>query len=174
MQAKLVENTKALMSSLSIPDAIRSLSDALSDAAAWGLDDALIQHGTALMHKLEATQDILADAMKLQQKSPLRSQVDYLEYVHQLERSLERAELVGLEAGQLQFGRELISRCNVEFWVMSMTNRLQDVVCARDEHEHDMTRLKQAIQKAQALRASDEVVDMVRISTTLPPFSTTA
>ena len=144
---------------MNIPDIIRKLADALRDAREFSLDEVLIVRGDQLMQKLETTQDILADVLKLQQMSPIRLQGDYIEYVHKLERSLERGESIGLDGTQLQFSRDLIKKCNIEFWVETMCSKVRDVPCARDEHEHDMNCLKKAIQKAQALRASDEVIE---------------
>lgn len=157
--AKRVEGNRASVITMNLPETTRRLSDALRDAHEYSLDETLIVSGETLMQKLEATQDIFSDAVKLQQSLPVKNQNDYIEFVHKLERSMERAEAAKLDQSQLVFARELIARSNIEFWIEMMSAKVREVQCARDEHEHDMNCLKKAIQKAQALRASDEVID---------------
>lgn len=149
--------------SMNIPDAMRSLSDALQDAEEWCLDQDLCAHATQLMTKLEVLQDLTQDTSRLQKAQPLRTQTDYIEYVHKLEKSMERARHVGLDRNQLQVATDLIARANVEYWVETMANRLRAVPIAKDCHEHDMNRLRAAILKAEALKASEEIVDSATI-----------
>lgn len=142
-----------------LQETIRGLSDATAEAAALSVDEELIATSGILMAKLEATLDVHTDVLALQQRAPIKHQRDYVEYVHKLEASLERAKAVGLEKSHTQFAIDLIARCNAEYWLETMTERLRAVKIAKDCHEHDMNRLKQAVNKAQALRAAESMTD---------------
>jgi hypothetical protein len=162
-ETKKIENPRLVFSAVNIPEMMRQLSDAQSDAEEWCLDEDSCVQATMLMTKLEAMQDLILDTTTLQRVLPLRTQREYIEYVHRLERSVERAKAVGLDRTHLQSANDLIARCNVEYWVETMANRLRSVLIAKDCHEHDMIRLRAAIQKAEALKASQQIIDSASI-----------
>jgi hypothetical protein len=142
---------------------MRQLSDAQGDAEEWCLDEESCAQATVLMTKLEAMQELIQDTTQLQRCLPLRTQREYIDYVHKLEKSVERAKAVGLDRTHLQAANDLVARCNVEYWVETMANRLRGVPIAKDCHEHDMNRLKAAIQKAEALKASQQIIDSAAV-----------
>jgi hypothetical protein len=141
-----------------IPDVARRLSDALNDAKEWALEETVIEQGQKLLEKLEITQDLLTDAAALEAALPVRTQAVYTQYVHKLERSICRAEKVDADRFQLETSRALIKRAQVEYSLSVLILRLKDVECAVDANEHDMNRLKEAVDKASGLGASADVV----------------
>ena len=147
-------------SQVSTTDTIRSLSDALRVAKDLSLDEETIKRGVKLIERLEVAHDLMADILATQQDAPIRTQSQYIERAHKLEQTLVRAEAAGVDRSQIQYGKDLIIRCQLEYWVSTLTIRLKGIECAMDANEHDMNKLKAAIQKGQALRASDEVLDV--------------
>ena len=141
-----------------IPDVARRLSDALNDAKEWALEETVIEQGQKLLEKLEITQDLLTDAAALDAALPVRTQAVYTQHVHKLERSICRAEKVDADRFQLESSRTLIRRAQVEYSLSVLILRLKDVECAVDANEHDMNRLKEAVDKARGLGASADVV----------------
>lgn len=140
-------------------DCIRRLADCIEESKIWGVDEELILQGEQNMLKLEVTQDLMTDTLALQKETPMQSQEKYVQYVHKLERTLMKAENAGVERQQIQFAKDLIVCCQIEYWISVLALRLTGIDCARDCNEHDMIRLKQAILKGQALRAADVIVD---------------
>jgi hypothetical protein len=143
----------------SLLDYTRRLADCIEESKVWGVDTAIILQGEQTMIKLEVTQDLMTDTLALQQETPMQSQEKYVQYVHKLERTLMKAENAGVERQQIQFAKDLIVCCQIEYWISVLALRLTGIDCARDCNEHDMIRLKQAILKGQALRAADSIVD---------------
>ncbi len=137
----------------------RTLSDAITVGKEFSLDEELIAEGDSLLLKLEASQDLITDVVAVQQIMPIRTQAVYIERVYKLERSIERAEAVGIDRSQLQIGLDLIQRCQVEYFLALWITRLKDVVTADDSNEHDMTRLTEAIRKAQSKFANEELIE---------------
>jgi hypothetical protein len=144
---------------LNLNELTRRLADAAADAKEWALDENVIAQAEGLMKKLEVTQELLTDTAELRNCIPVRTQETYIRYAHALERTICRAEAGGVDAAQLDEGRALLKQCQIENWVCTLTNRLKDVECATDPNEHDMNRLKQAIEKATLLGASAELVE---------------
>eukprot|EP01038_Epipyxis_sp_PR26KG_P006761 gene6761-9263_t len=138
---------------------IQNLSEAIEMGKDWSLDLDMIAEAEKLLIKLELSQEFLSDIQNLQKFVPIRTQSVYLEHVYKLEKSIERADSGGIDKNQLQIGLDLITRCQIEYWVSVLLDRLKDVEAATDANEHDMNRLKQAVQKAQALHASDSLVE---------------
>lgn len=144
---------------LNIPDMMRNLEGAIRISKDWALDEALILQAETLLTKMEVTQDLVSEIASLQKLMPISTQADYIEAVSKLEKTVLRAESLGSDKVQILFAKELISKCQIEFWLTTMNYRLKDVTRAADANEHDINRLKQAIQKAQALRSDDELID---------------
>jgi len=142
-------------------EAIRTLADAVRISKEWGLDEAQIIKGELLIVKLEVGQDLMADILATQSKTPMRTQSQYVEACHRLEKTLVRAESVGVDKTQVQYGRDLIKRCQIEYWICTLAERLKGIECASDANEHDMVNLKKSIQKGQALNASEEILEEV-------------
>ena len=147
---------------------IDALAAAIEDAREWSLNDELVGHANKLLHRLELSQDLKSEVAVLQNAMPIITQTDYLQFVLPVERLLDaiesnnRADAIGSTGGDraLQLlANEVIGRCQIEYWVSILTARLKNVTCATDANEHDMKKLKAAIQKGQALRASEEVLD---------------
>lgn len=139
------------------PEYMRKLSDKIAEAKDWGLDTALIQQAESLLAKLEATQDILQETEQVRNLGPIISQNTYVSAIHRLERTINAAVAAGVERNFVQPSRDLISRAQTEYWAYTMMQRLKDVECAKDVHEHDMKRLTQAIQKAQAFGCDEKI-----------------
>lgn len=135
----------------------------LSDAIALGhehcLDLDLIHQAENLLQRLEVNQDLVADILALQRLAPITTQTQYLEHVYRLEKSLEIAAQQEIDPMQIQVGLDLISRCQIEYWLSTLLSRLTDITIATDANEHDMSKLRAAIQKAQGLQADEGLVD---------------
>jgi hypothetical protein len=72
---------------------------------------------------------------------------------------MERAVIAGVDKTQVQMAGDLLSRCQIEYWLSVMLDRLKSVITADDSNEHDMNKLRAAIQKAQALNASEQLIE---------------
>jgi len=145
--------------------AILALADAIEQACSWSLNGELVSHAEKLLSKLELSQELRNEVAKLQENMPVVTQTDYMQFVLPVEKLLEAAEggavmnaMGGLERPLQQLAHDVISRCQIEYWISTLVARLAPVVCATDAHEHDMKKLKLAIQKGQAFRASEEIV----------------
>lgn len=145
---------------------IISLSNAIDDAREWSLNDELVSHAEKLLTKLESSQELRNEVAKLQEVMPIVNQTDYYQYVLPVERLLESLEngsvmnlMGGLERPLQQLAHDVIARCQIECWISTLISRLKPVICATDANEHDMKKLKLAIQKGQAFRATEEVLN---------------
>jgi hypothetical protein len=135
-----------------------NLSSAITNGKEWCLDEDLVLEGERLFLKLEVSQELNTDILAVQKIVPISSQKVYIENVTKLERSIEQAKGAGIDQSQLDIGLDLISRCQIEYWLALLLERLKDVVTADDSNEHDMTKLKAAISKAEETRADKELV----------------
>ena len=131
-----------------IPDISKRLSDALLDAKEWALEESIITSGYTLLTKLDTTYDLLNDTAALIEHLPIRTQEAYTNYVHKVERTLYKAEVVGAATNQLEITKKLIKFCTVQYMISMFINRLKHVDCATDPNEHDMNRLKDAVDQA--------------------------
>lgn len=144
---------------------IIALIDGIEDAREWCLNEELVVHAEKLLAKLELSQELRNEVARLQDNMPIVNQTDYFQFVLPVEKLLEEAEsgvvmtsMGGLERPLQQLAHDVIARCQIEYWISTMVARLTPVVCATDAEEHDMKKLKLAIQKGQAFRASEEIV----------------
>ncbi|KAJ1417563.1 hypothetical protein B484DRAFT_453947 [Ochromonadaceae sp. CCMP2298] len=135
-----------------------NLSSAITNGKEWSLDEDLIVEGERLLLKLELSQELQSDILAVQKIIPISSQKVYIDNVTKLERSIEQAKGAGIDQAQLDIGLDLITRCQIEYWLALLLERLKDVVTADDSNEHDMNKLKAAIAKAQELRADKDLV----------------
>lgn len=138
------------------------LMDAIVMGDEYALDQDYIQQAESLLKKLEVAQDLDSDIAALQQQSPIRTQTDYQEHVYKLEKSIERAAEIEVEESKLQIGLQLIAKCQIEYWLSVLLDRLKDVVTAVDANEHDMNKLRAAIEKANDLAADNSLVDSAK------------
>lgn len=155
-------NTPRTLKSMSVSSSVqlvRVLSDAIAVGKDLCLDEELISEGDALLLKLEASQDLTVDVQALTEVLPIRTQTAYIDKVYRLERSIEKAEAAGIDRSQLQVGIDLIKRCQLEYWLAVLLDRLKDVVTANDSNEHDMKKLRAAIIKAEAYGANQDLID---------------
>jgi hypothetical protein len=135
-----------------------SLADAILVGKEWALDGEVIAEGERLLLKLENSQELVNDIAAVQKVMPISSQAVYVETVYKLEKSLERAQGAGLDQSQLDVGLDLIARCQIEYWLGVLLDRLKDVVTADDSNEHDMEKLRAALTSAQALDADEKLL----------------
>jgi len=135
-----------------------SLADAIAVGKEWALDGDVIAEGERLLLKLEISQELVSDIAAVHKVMPISSQAVYVETVYKLEKSLERAQAAGIDQEQLDVGLELITRCQIEYWLGVLLERLKDVVTADDSNEHDMDKLRAAIASAQAVDADEKLL----------------
>ena len=85
--------------------------------------------------------------------------INIVEFAQKLEETIDIAEKSGIERAHLQLGRDLLNKCQVELHLCLYINRLSGIECAVDANEYDMKKLKGAIQKAEAMMVSEELID---------------
>lgn len=154
-------NSPRALSTLSISSSnkmIRALSDAINVGKDYSLDEILLHEGETLLQKLEISQELVQDITSMQQHIPIRTQSAFIQHVTKLENTIERAQVLKIDKHHLQLGLDLVARCQIEYWLSTLMTRLKDVIAAEDSNEHDMNRLRQAVRKAEALKASDKLV----------------
>lgn len=137
----------------------KTLDEAIKVGKEWCLDELTINESERLLSKLESSQELMQDMLSLQQHTPIRTQTEYINRVYKLQQSMKNSEEAGLDKSQLQVGHDLISKCQIEYWLSTLLHRLADVETADDSHEHDMTRLRQAIHKAEACNAAEDLIN---------------
>lgn len=142
----------------SIAETVRMLAEAIRISREWSLDADTIAAGERSIALLELGAEVVADIAAAEKESPFRTQTQYIQHIHKIEATLARAEALGVTQKIVSFGRELVHRAQIEYWVSTLAARLGGIDCAQDCHEYDMNKLKQAIVKAQVQRASDEIV----------------
>ena len=156
---RLCNNLDTALSSTKTAEGIASLQDILRISSDAGLPLEKIALGEKMIQKLDMGKELVADLDMVQKAMPIRSQ-DQFDSVHRLERTIQRAKEVGADAGQITFAEDLISRCEIEYWVGALAKRLQGVIQACDTDEHDMDRLKEAIAKGTELQAHSNILEV--------------
>ena len=141
-----------------VPEVVAALMETLSDSRAWGLDPDVITQGEEIVKKLEMSQDLLAELKLVQENLPIRTQDQFSKFVSRLEAAVADAKVLSLEENLIHLSERLVKRCGLEYFVSVLTERLKNVECAVDIHEHDMKRLEQALRKAIEEDASEEIV----------------
>lgn len=137
----------------------RMLSDAIELGKEFALDLDYIKQAEDLLQRWEVTQDLMQDIVNLQKCMPIKTQTDYMDNVYRLEKSIEKAIQYGIDQNQIQVALDLIARCQVEYWLSVLLERLKDVTTADDSNEHDMNKLRAAMKKAALLQADEEIID---------------
>lgn len=153
-----VESPRAFRSVMDLPVTIQTLSESIAVSEDAGLDEEQIAEGTRLLTKLQRSAELMRNLSEVQRQTPITSQDKYIKYIQPLEVVVARSEAVGVERSHLQYGRDLIMRSQSEFLISTAMERLKGVECAVDANEQDMLKLKQFIQKGQAVQASEELV----------------
>jgi len=139
-------------------DAIANLAENLRISTEAGLPEALIAQGEKIVNRLEAGVDLAAGVEMLRAAMPIQFQQQFLVTVHSLEATILRAKEVCADVGQISFAEDLIARCEMDYWLTTLTNRLASIEVAQDTNEHDMDRLKQAVQKGETLQADANIL----------------
>mmetsp|Transcript_10716 Transcript_10716/g.11558 ORF Transcript_10716/g.11558 Transcript_10716/m.11558 type:complete len:590 (+) Transcript_10716:31-1800(+) len=137
----------------------RILLDAIELGKEYSLDEDLILQAEDLLKKIEVSQELAEDIIALQSLAPIKEQSIYIEYVYKLEKSIEKAVEVKTDDYQIQYGMELIAKSQAEYWLNVLLERLKDVTTANDTNEHDMNKLRKALEKAEALHGHEELVE---------------
>jgi len=140
-------------------EVIANLTETLRISSEAGLPEALIAQGEKIVQRLEVGMDLAADLDVVRAAMPIKFQKQFLVTVHRLEATILRAKEAGADAGQISFAEDLIAKCEIDYWVTTLTNRLTSVLVAQDPNEHDMNRLKQAVLKGQALQADEGILE---------------
>lgn len=138
----------------------RLLSEVIAMGNEYALDADLINTAEILLKKIEIAQDLSTDIEDLQKLAPMKTQYDYLEHVYKLEKSIERAKENNVDQIQIQIGLDLIARCQIEYWLLMLIERLKDIESANDSNEHDMNKLRDAVEKAETIQANAQILSM--------------
>lgn len=149
-----------------------ALTNTLSEAKKWDIDPALLKEGTNVLSRLEYSQDLNRAVTETKKHCPLRTQSDYVTHVTQLEKLMEKAEVVGVDRNTLQSAKDLINRCQIEYWLSTALARLANVTQATEAHDHDIFRLKGTVDKAEKHDASPLLLEeaqtrLIRLETEL-------
>lgn len=157
----VIKETSAF-SSKSVDEIIylmKRLDETLRISTEWSLDQHLLSEAKRIMNKMEITLDLISDIESLQRNLPITSQRNYNMFVKKLERTIEKAnECGGIDSDKLASANDIILQSQAEYWVSTCTNRLKHVICAGDANEHDMNRLKGAIEKYDSKNCSKELI----------------
>ena len=135
-----------------------TLSDALQVSKEWSLDQEIIQEGERLLLKLEILQELKNDINMVKQIMPICSQNIYIQTVYKLEKSIEKSKNINISQEQLDIGLDLIAKCQIEYWLNVLLERLKDVITADDSNEHDMNKLRNALTTAMELGADEKLL----------------
>ncbi|CAE7512584.1 Ush1g, partial [Symbiodinium microadriaticum] len=168
----------------STPSCRNILSAAMERYAALDMDSRRAMHGenlTMVNDDVARLTDAVAAAIKVESPRAFRNVMDLPGTIQTLSEVIGASEEGGLDDEQiaegsrllvklqrtaelmrthLQYGRDLIMRSQSEFLIFTCLERLKHVDCAVDANEQDMMKLKQFIQKGQAVQASDELVNV--------------
>lgn len=138
---------------------LRDLNAVLSEAKVWRIDDDLIDQGDAWVARLEVTHELLRMLSLTRAAMPIKTQADFVQYIHTLERGIRRAERGAGNTQVVEAAKTLISHAQIEFWLQGIVARLKGVEVAAEEHEHDILKLGAAIEKAKLLSAGSVLLD---------------
>lgn len=139
--------------------ALDSLMQAIENAEKWDIDGDLTQEGKTVLKRILFSQSMNKQSSEIIARCPIRNQSDYVAYVTKFETMVEKAEAEGMDRSVLQPARDLVVRCQIEYWLSTSVARMKDVEMANEAHEHDIVRLKACIQKAEALGAAETLID---------------
>lgn len=161
--AAKVETSRMLRSVDIIEDTIKELSHTLDQTVDMGLDDPhddQLLEGRRIIIRLKALLELLNYITTAQNHIPIRSQREYEKYILDLERAVLHAESVGLDKFHTQHAKDLVIKSQIEYLLSTALERLKHVNRAVNANEQDMIMLRHFVKKAQALQASDDMVDM--------------
>lgn len=153
------ENTDSSELFVVIDNLMKTLPEIIRMSKEMCLEDDLVKKAEKNLEKFECSQELLAEVKDLTAITPIQTQSQYISYVTKLESTVTKAETVGVNDLIVSIGRDLIRRCQVEYWLVAMTSRLKDVECATAAYEQDMKKLLSAIQKSRVLRMTGPMVD---------------
>lgn len=135
------------------------LQEAIDMGKEHALDIDMIVQAEQLLKKLEVNQELVDDIVTLQRLAPIRTQTAYTDHVYSLEASIERALEVEVDPSQVQLALDLIARCQTEYWLNTLFERVKDVTIATDSNEHDMNKLRAALEKARLYQADEKMIE---------------
>ena len=153
-----VESPRAFRNVMDLPGTIQTLSEVITASEEAGLDGDQIAEGHRLLLKLQRTADLMRTLTEVQRQVPITTQEKYIQHIQPLEVIVARSEAVGVDRTHIQYGRDLIMRSQAEFLIFTCLERLKHVECAVDANEADMMKLRQFIQKGQAVQATESLV----------------
>jgi hypothetical protein len=151
-------------SSSTLGDALRVLADAIRIGKEWSLDQELLTRGQEYVVLLEATQELLGDIAATEKEFPFRTQGQYTQHIRKIELAVDKAEGLAASKGGavsekiISQAKHLVQRAQIEYWISTISARLDSLEMAMDHNEHDMNKLKAAIIKGQVQNASEEIL----------------
>jgi len=163
----LIKSGAQSSSSSSLGETLRVLADAIRIGKEWSLDQELIVRGEEYMVLLEATQELLGDIATTEKEFPFRTQGQYTQHIRKIELAVDKAEeLTARSKGSgamvsekiISQAKHLVQRAQIEYWISTISARLNSLEMAMDHNEHDMNKLKAAIVKGQVQNASEEIL----------------
>jgi len=143
---------------LSEQPTIKSLNNALQLCKDWSIEEAVVVQIKSQLIKLEIKDKLSKLVESIQKKMPIITQHDYIQNIYKLETVIEEAESHKVDSQQIFYAQDCIQRCQLDYSLFMMKERLKDVTCAVDAHEHDMNKLKLCISRSQVGRGNDEII----------------
>lgn len=134
------------------------LTDALHLCQEWSIEEAVTSQIKTQLKKLDIKSKLEVLCKSVESKMPIITQHDYVSNVYKLETAADEAELAKVDSSHVLYARDVVLRCQVDYSLFVVKERLKDVTCAVDAHEHDMNKLKGAISKSQVNSGNDEIV----------------
>lgn len=135
------------------------LEAAIDEAKRWEVDELMIEESNKILNKLLLYQDLQQLCSSITKLCPIRKQEEYIAQVNHLERAIERAESLGLDRQSVQAARDLVLRCQIDYWLNTVLAKLAGVTQAMEHHEHDINKLRNTIQKAETFGATDSLIE---------------
>jgi ankyrin repeat protein len=156
---KLTSNLENAIKTTTTSEGIKSLQETIDISREAAVSEDLIIEANMVITKLEMGLELLADLEMVQSSMPIKSQSQFSDVVHKMEKTIIRAKNLGADSGKIAYAEELIVKCEMEFWIVALTSRLVNVTCAVDTDEHDMNRLKSALEKGTKMNIDQTILD---------------
>jgi hypothetical protein len=135
------------------------LAASIEEAKRWDVDALMVEESSNILNKLILYQDLQNLCSNIMKLCPIRKQEEYIEQVNHLERAIERSESLGLDRLSVQTARDLLLRCQIDYWLSTVLAKLAGVTQAMEHHEHDINKLRSTIQKAETFGATDALIE---------------
>mmetsp|Transcript_13271 Transcript_13271/g.17494 ORF Transcript_13271/g.17494 Transcript_13271/m.17494 type:complete len:529 (-) Transcript_13271:993-2579(-) len=145
-------------SGMGLMERVALLRKDIEAAEDMAVDTELIEDAQEIVDGLLLQEELRVQIEKVQKDEPIITQTQYTDLVNPLSNLLAKGEERNLAPTMCATAKFLVQKSHCEYWLKVALNRLQTVDCATEDHVRDMSRLKEAIQKADASEGEKELV----------------